>query len=244
MTTSRRAPSGSVVTPAIRLASNGPACPSSLHSTRLAFPVLATAANWLCTAARDGRSTNAVSGLPVAYPGEAPISSPARPLARRTVPSGSSTNNGAGALWKTARSRPRSADESGEASRAFWSGSVALASVSLVSTSAAASSSANAASSSARGSAPGMAAACRRASHRPARSAKSVCEAFGLVSWGMSPDHPLIGWRRPDGRHQYSQHRRERMTVLNRLSPANSTVGPAITGRTQTPSDVWPSPAG
>ena len=66
VTTSRRAPSCSVATPAIRLASNGPAGPSSLHSTRLVFPVLATAASWLCTAARDGRSTNAVSSLPVA----------------------------------------------------------------------------------------------------------------------------------------------------------------------------------
>jgi hypothetical protein len=109
VTTSSRAPSCNVTASTVRDASAGPSGPSSLHSTCRAVPVRATAASWLCTAARDGRSTNAVSGLPVAYPGGAPIRSPALPLARRTVPSGSSTNKGAGAPWKTPRSKARSA---------------------------------------------------------------------------------------------------------------------------------------
>jgi len=64
VTTSRRAPS--VSTLAVRVAGTGPPGPSSVQSACLAAPVLAAAASWLCTAAREGRSTNAVSGLPVA----------------------------------------------------------------------------------------------------------------------------------------------------------------------------------
>ncbi len=109
VTTSSLAPSGNVTASTNRDASAGPSGPSSLQSTCRAVPVRATAARRLCTAAREGRSTNAVSGLPVAYPGGAPIRSPALPLARRTVPSGSSTNKGAGAPWKTPRSKARSA---------------------------------------------------------------------------------------------------------------------------------------
>ncbi len=106
---SRRVPSCSVMTSAARVAVTGPSGPSSRHSTSRAFPVRAAAASWLLTAARDGRSTNAVSALPVAYPGGAPIRSPARPFARRTVASASSTNKGTGAWANTARSRARSA---------------------------------------------------------------------------------------------------------------------------------------
>ena len=102
-------PSCSVITSAARVAVTGPSGPSRRHSTSRAFPVRAAAASWLLTAARDGRSTNAVSALPVAYPGGAPIRSPARPFARRTVASASSTNKGTGAWANTARSRARSA---------------------------------------------------------------------------------------------------------------------------------------
>ena len=83
--------------------------PSSEQATRRPLPVRTTAASWECTAARDGRSTNAVSALPVAYPVPEPSSSPARTLARRTVPSRSSRNIGTGALANMARSRRRSA---------------------------------------------------------------------------------------------------------------------------------------
>ena len=51
---------------AVRVAGTGPAGPSSVQSACLAVPVRAEAASWLCTAAREARSTNAVSGLPVA----------------------------------------------------------------------------------------------------------------------------------------------------------------------------------
>ena len=63
-TTSSRAPSSSML--AVRVAATGPAGPSSVQSACLGAPVLVAAASWLCTAAREARSTNAVSGLPVA----------------------------------------------------------------------------------------------------------------------------------------------------------------------------------
>jgi len=66
VTTSSRAPSCMVRTSAVKVASTGPSGPSSLHSTCLAVPVRAAAASWLLTAARDGRSTKAVSARPVA----------------------------------------------------------------------------------------------------------------------------------------------------------------------------------
>jgi hypothetical protein len=143
------------------------------------------AASWLLTAAREGGSMNAVSDLPVAYPGGAPISSPALVLARRTVASCSSTNSGTGALLKTARSKVRSAlSESAGAAEAE---SPVAASASLASASTAASSSANEASSRARGSAPGMAAAWRSASRRSARPLRSA-ELSAHDSCGISPD--------------------------------------------------------
>ncbi len=84
----------------------------------------------------------------------------------------------------TARSRARSAlSESAEPGGAVS----AAASASLASTSTAASSSAQAASRSTRASAPGLVAARRSASRRPARSAESVYEPFGQVSCDISP---------------------------------------------------------
>jgi len=181
-TTSSRVPSWRVMTSAARVAGTGPSGPSSRHSTSRAFPVRATAASWLLSAARDGGSTNAVRAFPVAYPGGAPIRSPALPFARRTVASASSTNKGTGAWVNTARSRARSAlsESVGVA------GSPAAASASLASTSTAASSSAKAASSRARGSAPGITAAWRSASRRSVRPTRS---AYAQVSCGISPDH-------------------------------------------------------
>ncbi len=146
--------------------------PSSEQATRRPLPVLTTAASWECTAARDGRSTNAVSALPVAYPVPEPSSSPARTLARRTVPSRSSRNIGTGALANMARSSRRSAS----VESAPWSPAGTASARSRAAASIAPSSSANAASSSCGSGAPGRAADCRSAPERARNAAISLSD--------------------------------------------------------------------
>ncbi len=155
----------------VTAAVTGPPAVSSRQETERGCPVRVTAASCVAKAARNGRSTNAPSGLPVAYPVGAPSSSAALLLARRIVPSCSSRNSGTGACWNTACSRRRSVRTDSGSTSPGPSTTPGSAAGAAPIASMAASSSVRAASIRVRRSVPGSPAAWRRASRRDAMSA-------------------------------------------------------------------------
>ena len=174
---------------AVSMTSTGPSPLSSRQPAVRCLPVRATAASCVCTVARKGRSTNAVSGLPVAYPVGDPSSAAASLLARLIVPSCSSRNSGTGACWKTACSSRRSARTDSGSASAGELPAAATACAAAPSASIAASSSVSAASISVRGSAPGRPAAWRSASRRAAMSATG---SSGHPPRGMFPPSCVV----------------------------------------------------
>ena len=177
---------GSSTAAAVRVASSGPVEVSTRQLAFRSAPVRATAASCVCSAARNGRSTKDVSGLPVAYPAGNPSSAAARSFARRIVLSCSSRNRAAGVRWKAACSSRRSAVP-GRPSGAASPRSAGAAVSATASASMAPSSSVRAASISDPASAPGRPTACRSASRRPTRSASAPS---GRPPCGICPPSP------------------------------------------------------